>query len=158
MTGIGDRRNFRRDLKKQNGLRGIVSIARRRGDMKKLKIHVGMMVLVCIALSGAALAAAKRKGRRLGNPDRGAALVAHVRANGNGAAIAGKSRAADARAEAWRGTIESMIADGMGNTAIARTLNEQGEPSVTGAGAWTATAVRRLRQRLGLGEATAKAA
>jgi len=101
-----------------------------------------------------ALAAAKARGTRLGNPDRGAALVAHVREHGNGAAVRGKIQAANDRAESWRGTIESMLADGLGNTAIAETLNERGEPSVTGSGKWTATAVRRLRQRLGLDGAT----
>jgi hypothetical protein len=46
-----------------------------------------------------------------------------------------------------------MLADGMGNCEIARTLNAKGETTVKG-GRWTATAVRRLRQRLGLDEAT----
>ncbi len=103
----------------------------------------------------AALKVAKARGQRLGNPDGGAALVEHIRANGNTAALAGKSRAADARAEAWRGEISDMLARGMGNCQIARTLSRRGESSVKG-GAWTATAVRRLRERLQLDDATVK--
>lgn len=100
----------------------------------------------------AALRAAKANGTKLGNPDGGKALADYVRANGNTAAVQGKMKAADARAESWRGEIELMLAEGLGNSAIARVLNERGEPSVTGAGQWTATAVRRLRKRLGLTE------
>jgi DNA invertase Pin-like site-specific DNA recombinase len=100
-----------------------------------------------------ALAAAKRRGKRLGAQPGASPLTAYLREHGNTAALEGKSRAADARAESWRGTIESMLADGMGNCEIARTLNAKGETTVKG-GRWTATAVRRLRQRLGLDEAT----
>ncbi len=104
----------------------------------------------------AALKAAKARGTKLGNPDRGAALVAYVKANGNGQALAGKKRAADARAESWRGEISDMLASGLGNCAIARDLNAKGEVTVKG-GRWTATAIRRLRERLGLTEATVTA-
>lgn len=97
----------------------------------------------------AALKAARARGQRLGSPHGAKFLIAHVREHGNGAALAGKQRAANARAESWRGTIESMLAQGMGNTAIARELNAKGETTVKG-GRWTATAVRRLRQRLSL--------
>ncbi len=97
----------------------------------------------------AALKAARARGQRLGNPHGAKFLIAHVREYGNGAALAGKQRAADARAESWRGIIESMLAKGMGNCAIARTLNERGELTPRGC-QWTATALRRLRERLEL--------
>lgn len=97
-----------------------------------------------------ALAAAKRRGKRLGAKPGASPLTAYLKANGNSAAIQGKRRAANDRAEAWRSTIEAMLAEGLGNSKIAEALNARGEPSVTGNGQWTATAVRRLRQRLGL--------
>lgn len=101
----------------------------------------------------AALKAARARGVKLGGPNGAKPLVDYVREHGNTAALAGKSRAADARAESWRGTIETMLADGMGNCEIARTLNAKGETTVKGE-RWTATSVRRLRQRLGLNETT----
>ena len=97
----------------------------------------------------AALAAAKRRGQRLGARPGASPLTAYLREHGNAEALAGKQRAADARAEAWRKTLETMLAEGLGNTAIARELNARGETSVRN-GQWTATSVRRLRQRLGL--------
>lgn len=97
----------------------------------------------------AALAAAKRRGVKLGGPLGAQPLIDYVREHGNGAAVAGRKKAADERAESWRGTILDMLANGMGNTAIARTLNDRSEWSING-GRWTATALRRLRRRLGL--------
>ncbi|MGD2132790.1 MAG: recombinase family protein [Maricaulaceae bacterium] len=96
-----------------------------------------------------ALRAARARGVRLGNPRGGEVLDAH-----RGAACSSSARsraeAASERAEAWRGELAAMLREGLSNTGIADALNARGEPSVSGRGAWTATAVRRLRQRLGL--------
>ena len=97
----------------------------------------------------AALAAAKARGVRLGNPNGAAALVKHIRLHGNASALKGKIRAAIARAEVWRDTMESLIAEGLSNCAIARVLNERGEKSVQG-GCWSACSVGRIRVRLAI--------
>jgi len=97
----------------------------------------------------AALAAARARGVKLGGPLGAKPLVDHVRKHGNGAAMAGKARAADCRAESWRAIIENMLAEGLSLNAIARDLHARGETTVRG-GAWTATAVRRLVKRLEL--------
>lgn len=97
-----------------------------------------------------ALAAAKARGKRLGAQPGASPLTAYLREHGNRAAVRGKQRAANARAESWRGEIQKMLRDGLGNSAIARALNERGEHTVSGAGQWTATSVRRLRERLGM--------
>lgn len=95
----------------------------------------------------AALSAAKRRGKRLGAQTGSSPFTKYNAEHGNAAGILGNRRAADARAEAWRGVIEAMVAEGLGNTKIAETLNGRGETSVCG-GAWTATGIRRLRARL----------
>lgn len=97
----------------------------------------------------AALRAAKAKGVKLGNPNGAAALRRYEAEHGNVAAMAGKQRAADARAEAWRGIITEMIGRQMSFNAIARELNAKGETTVRG-GNWTAKAVSRLVARLDL--------
>jgi len=99
----------------------------------------------------AALAAAKARGTVLGARPGASPLTAYLREHGNKAALAGKQRAADERAESWREIVEAMVANGLGNCAIARKLDTRGETTVKG-GRWTATAVRRLRQRLNLTE------
>lgn len=101
----------------------------------------------------AALAAARARGTRLGGP-RGTENLRRHRDAACKASAESRVRAANERAEAWRSTIESMIAAGMGNKAISDELNERGEPGVSG-GRWTATAVRRIRERLGLVDVTA---
>lgn len=95
----------------------------------------------------AALAACKARGVRLGNPNGARALVRYIRAHGNGKALAGKAKAALARAEAWRDTLESLLSEGLSAQGIARTLANRGETTVCG-GQWTATAVNRLVRRL----------
>ena len=45
------------------------------------------------------------------------------------------------------GAVRCLVADGLGNTEIADTLNGRGERSVRG-GQFTATSIRRLRARL----------
>jgi len=97
----------------------------------------------------AALAAAKARGTRLGGPNGAAPLIAYVREHGNGAALRGKRQAAESRAEAWRAPLVEMVADGLSQSGIARRLNEEGAPSISG-GSWTATSVRRLLDRLGI--------
>ena len=94
-----------------------------------------------------ALAAAKARGVRLGGPNGAAPLRAYIRKNGNSAGVQGAVSAADSRDQAYRAVVESLVADGMGNTEIAETLNGRGERSVRG-GAFTATSIRRLRARL----------
>lgn len=96
-----------------------------------------------------ALAAAKARGVKLGGPNGAAPLVKYIRKNGNARAVQGAMRVADDRAEAYRGVVEAMVAEGRGNTEIAETLNGRGERSVAG-GAFTATSIRRLRHRLSL--------
>ena len=98
-----------------------------------------------------ALDATRARGQRLGARPGASPLTAYLKEHGNVAALQGKAKAADARAEAWRETLETMLADGLGNTSIARELNERGETTVRN-GRWTATAVRRLRLRLGLND------
>ena len=70
-----------------------------------------------------------------------------VKMNGLKIAVGGIKRAADRRAEAFRSTIDALVASGLGNTAIARELNRRGEPSVRG-GTWNATGIRVIRARL----------
>ena len=95
-----------------------------------------------------ALKAARARGVKLGAQPGKSPLQKYLRENGNGKACRGATRAADSRAEVWRSTITTMLADGLGNTAIAGVLNGRGEPSVSGAGQWTAKQIRRLRARL----------
>lgn len=94
-----------------------------------------------------ALAACKRRGTRLGNPDGGAALRIWTAKNGNQKAVTGNIEGAMRRAEPWRSVIEPMVAEGMGNSRIAKTLNQRGERSIRG-GKFTATGIKVLRQRL----------
>lgn len=95
----------------------------------------------------AALAACKARGVRLGNPNGAQALVRYIRAHGNGKAMAGKAKAALARAENWRETLESLVSKGLSHGAIARMLTNRGETTVCG-GKWSACAVGRLVRRL----------
>ncbi len=90
-----------------------------------------------------ALAAAKARGVRLGGPNGAAPLRAYIEANGNSAGVLSAINAADNRAEAYRGVVETLVADGLGNSEIALELNGRGERSVRG-GAFTATSIRRL--------------
>ena len=63
-----------------------------------------------------ALAAAKARGKVLGAHPGASPLTAYLREHGNKAALAGKTRVANARAESWRGIIEALVDDGLGNT------------------------------------------
>lgn len=103
----------------------------------------------------AALAAAKRRGVRLGCP-LGAQPFEGKREVG--AMRAGESHRA--RADEWaekrKPVIAELVAAGLSNNAIARELTGRGITTRRG-GSWSATAVQRLRDRLGLIEATAAA-
>jgi DNA invertase Pin-like site-specific DNA recombinase len=98
----------------------------------------------------AALAAAKTRGVKLGNPNGAAALLAHVSQHGNGAAVEAVKARAQKRAADYRDVIEEMV--GYSLQAAARELNVRGILAPRG-GTWTATAVRRLRGRLGAPQA-----
>jgi DNA invertase Pin-like site-specific DNA recombinase len=97
----------------------------------------------------AALAAAKVRGVKLGNP-RGAAPMAAGRAEGAIRAGERHRAKADSWAEKRRAAVNELVAGGIGsNNAIARELN--GRMILTPRnGLWTATSVRRLRERLGI--------
>ncbi len=96
------------------------------------------------ARTKAALAQAKRRGKQLGGnrgtrPSRKAAL--------KGAAATGE-RAAKLAAD-LKPIIEELQANGAATlAAIAAKLNERGIPTARGNGAWTATQVLRVKQRL----------
>jgi DNA invertase Pin-like site-specific DNA recombinase len=96
----------------------------------------------------AALSAAKARGMVLGNPRGAAPLVAH-RSRGAERAGAVHASKADQWAEKRRSLLAELVANGMSNTAIAQTLNDRGIMTPR-EGKWTATSVRRLRERLGL--------
>lgn len=93
-----------------------------------------------------ALAAAKARGQRLGNPNGAAAL--RRAGKGTVAALeAVKSGAVD-RAESLRGTVQALKAQGITSLgAIATALNTQGIVTARG-GKWHASSVRNLLSRL----------
>jgi DNA invertase Pin-like site-specific DNA recombinase len=92
----------------------------------------------------AALAAAKRRGVKLGG-DRGNIPSAKTRAKG----VAARAARADARAADVAETIKELQADGATSLrAIAAGLNARGIPTSTGAGEWQAPQVARVLERL----------
>lgn len=92
----------------------------------------------------AALAAAKRRGIKLGNPNGSA----HLRGKGNGAAVKAITSKAGTMAERYRKTIVALREDGVVSAqGIARALNERGFETPR-KGRWTATGVLRLLARL----------
>ena len=97
----------------------------------------------------AALAAARARGQRLGNPDGGKALTAHIRAHGNSAGVAGNVRAAKERAAPWRETVETMLSAGLTACGIAKAMTAKGEKTARGAD-FTTFAVQRLIRHLEL--------
>lgn len=95
----------------------------------------------------AALAAAKARGMKLGNPNG----AAHLRGRGNGDAVAAITAKADAKAEQLRKTLARIEGDGVTSArGIAAELNTRGVLSPRG-GVWSATTVQRLRERLSRG-------
>ncbi|RVT92841.1 recombinase family protein [Sphingomonas crocodyli] len=100
-----------------------------------------------------ALAAAKARGVRLGNPN-GAAAFRRA-GKGTTAALEAVASYAGDRAESLRGTVEALRAQGTTSLAgIAEALNADGIVTARG-GRWHASSVRNLMARLGAQE-TAK--
>jgi DNA invertase Pin-like site-specific DNA recombinase len=92
-----------------------------------------------------ALAAARARGTKLGGRRNGAADIAEYQ----GAGVEANQARADAIAAERRETIEAMQRDGLSLNAMAARLNAEGVVTSRGkAGAWTATAVRRMVARL----------
>lgn len=96
-----------------------------------------------------ALAAAKRRGVKLGGPLGAAPLKKWIAKNGNGKAVRGNQEGAIRRAEPWRGIVEPMVADGLSYRAMAVELNRRGERTAKG-GQFFPQTVARLVKRLEL--------
>lgn len=93
----------------------------------------------------AALAAAKRRGAKLGNPDH---LTAKARKLGVRASAKRRTAIARQRADDLAPIIAELQGDGATSLReLARGLNERGIPTARG-GTWTATQVQRLLARL----------
>jgi DNA invertase Pin-like site-specific DNA recombinase len=94
----------------------------------------------------AALAAAKARGQRLGNPN-GASAIRRA-AKGNGASVAVIKDNADAFAEGLRDTVERLRAEGTTSLAgVAAALNAMHMKTARG-GQWHASSVKNLLGRL----------
>jgi DNA invertase Pin-like site-specific DNA recombinase len=94
----------------------------------------------------AALAAAKARGQRLGNP-KGAA---HLRAYGNTRAVETVKANAQARAEALESLIEELRHEGFRSAnALANALNER-RIATARCGSWTARSIINVMRRLGV--------
>ena len=114
------------------------------------RLTVGIMALVAeqereaiSARTKAALAAAKVRGQKLGNPNGARAL----RGLGNAAGVKATKEKADQHAAQVLPVVVALRAGGMtGLKAIARALNERGVLAPRG-GAWQATSVRNLLAR-----------
>lgn len=95
----------------------------------------------------AALAAAKARGRKLGNPNG----AAHLRLYGNEKAIEAVRSDAQERAERLRRVITELRSSGVTSAnALAKALNERHVATARG-GAWTARSVLNVLERLGAG-------
>ncbi|NML92372.1 recombinase family protein [Novosphingobium olei] len=96
----------------------------------------------------AALAAAKARGQKLGNPNGAAAL--RRAGKGNEAAVKGMIARADAFAESLRDTVVALQSSGISTlTAMAAALNDN-HIKTARAGVWHTSSVRNLLGRLGL--------
>lgn len=94
-----------------------------------------------------ALAAARAKGTRLGNPNGAAAL--RRAGKGTGAAVDAARRKADEHADRLRPVIAKLRAEGIVSLAkIAKVLNEEGMRTPRGA-SWHTSSVRNLLRRIG---------
>lgn len=92
----------------------------------------------------AALAAAKARGVRLGNPNG----AAHLHGRGNKAAVQAIQDEAQAFADRLRPILVDLQSEGVASaSAIARELDARGIPTARG-GAWSARAVINLQARL----------
>jgi DNA invertase Pin-like site-specific DNA recombinase len=118
------------------------------------ELTVGIMALVAQQEREAisrrtreALAAAKRRGVRLGNPNGARALRCAKR--GNAGSLAAICASADERAENLRPVIDALCAEGKTSLgSIATELNERGMLTARG-GRWHKSSVRNLLGRLG---------
>ena len=91
-----------------------------------------------------ALAAAKERGTRLGNPNG----AAHLKGLGNGSAVRAVKDAAQDRAEGLAGLIAAIRAEGVTSAnGIAQRLNAEHVATPRG-GRWTARSVLNVMQRL----------
>ena len=96
------------------------------------------------ARTKAALAAARARGTKLGGFRAGAPDIGKYQRQGVKAAV----QAAQEAAEEWRTSIEALSRDGLSLNAIAARLNDDVIYTRRG-GLWTATAVKRVVERLG---------
>lgn len=95
----------------------------------------------------AALAAAKRRGVKLGNPNGARAL--RGKQTGNREAIAAVAANAAQRAEERRAIVDSIRAEGVTSArALAKALNDRGVLTPRG-GTWHTATAQRLLERLG---------
>jgi DNA invertase Pin-like site-specific DNA recombinase len=130
---------------------GVVFVAADMPDANELT--VGIMALVAQQEREAiskrtkeALAAAKARGIRLGNPNGAAALRRAQR--GNAAGVSALRRAADEHARNLRPIVEVLFADGKTTLgSIASALNQRGILAPRG-GRWFKSSVRNLLSRL----------
>lgn len=115
------------------------------------RLTVGIMAMVAedegrriSARTKAALAAAKARGTKLGNPNG----AAHLKGRGNTEAVQAITQGARERAEALRGTLAALKAEGVTSAqGTARALNERGVLTARG-GLWTARSVLNVLVRL----------
>lgn len=96
-----------------------------------------------------ALAAAKRRGVKLGSPNGAAPLQKYIAENGNGKAVRGNQEGASRRAAPWRTVFEDLATRGLSLRAMARELNERGERTAKGC-AWQPMTVSRMIRRLSI--------
>jgi DNA invertase Pin-like site-specific DNA recombinase len=113
---------------------------------------VGVMAIVAqhereaiSARTKAALGAARKRGAVLGGFREESPDIARFQKKAVRAVVEG----ANARAEEWRDTIEALQAEGLSLNAMAARMNDDGLPTSRG-GAWTATAVKRVVERLAI--------
>jgi DNA invertase Pin-like site-specific DNA recombinase len=128
---------------------GVDFVAADMPDANQLTVHIMAVVAqaerqMISQRTKAALAAAKKRGTKLGG-NRGTVITRAARKAGRDAQIT----RANERAADLAPTIADLRAAGVTSlAAIARALNERGVPTARGAGEWTATQVARTIARL----------
>jgi DNA invertase Pin-like site-specific DNA recombinase len=120
------------------------------------RMTVGIMAVIAeheretiSARTKAALAAARRRGVRLGNPEN---LTNRARRKGTAMSAEVRGEKADQRAQDLASVVVPLRNRGASLREIMRALEAQEIPTPRG-GAWTPTAVRRLLDRIGEGTA-----
>ena len=91
-----------------------------------------------------ALAAAKARGVKLGNPQ---GIAKEAAARGRKLGQEARQKRARLFAERMSGTINRLRAEGLSLRDIAKRLNEEGTLTPSGQGSWTAATVRRVLER-----------